>query len=104
VTFPSIYEGFGNALLEAFYFKKPVLINRYTVYVEDIEPKGFRLISIDGFIAKETVTDVQVLMEDPAAREAMVEHNYAVATRHYGYTGLRTTLRALIQSLTGTTV
>ena len=102
VTFPSTYEGFGNALLEAFYFKKPVLINRYTIFVEDIEPKGFRLISIDGFIAKETVVAVEKLMNDPAACEAMVNHNYAVAARHYGYTGLRTTLRALLQSLTGT--
>ena len=24
ITYPSIYEGFGNALLEAFYYRKPV--------------------------------------------------------------------------------
>ena len=104
VTLFSTYEGFGNALLEAFYFKKPVVINRYTTFVEDIEPKGFRVISVDGLLAKETVTYVQQLMRDPRARRAMVEHNYEVATRYYGYTTLRTGLQALVQSLTGATV
>ena len=50
VTYPSLYEGFGNALLEAIYFRKPVLINRYSIFVRDIEPKGFRLLTMDGFV------------------------------------------------------
>ena len=41
VTYPSIYEGFGNALLEAIYFRKACLINRYSIFIRDIEPKGF---------------------------------------------------------------
>ncbi len=101
VTFPSIYEGFGNALLEAFYFKKPVLINRYAIYIEDIEPKGFRVIAMDGFVAKDTAQRVKQLVEDPEACRRMVEHNYEVAARYHGYTTLRTSLRALVQSLTG---
>lgn len=35
ITFPSLYEGFGNAFLEAIYFKKPLLINRYAIFVKD---------------------------------------------------------------------
>lgn len=101
VAFPSLYEGFGNALLEAFYFKKPVLINRYTIFIEDIEPKGFRTITMDGFVANEAVEAVRALMQDPEAAKSMGEHNYALAKRHYGYTGLRISLQALIQSLTG---
>ena len=99
VAFPSLYEGFGNALLETFYFRKPVLVNRYSVFAEDIEPKGFRTISIDGFVAKETVEDVKKLMADADARQVMADHNYALAEQHYGYTGLRNTLKALVQSL-----
>jgi len=44
VTYPSLYEGFGNAFLEAVYFKKPLLINRYAIFLRDIEPKEFDLI------------------------------------------------------------
>ncbi|MGD2029173.1 MAG: glycosyltransferase family 4 protein, partial [Desulfobacterales bacterium] len=32
ITYPSLYEGFGNAFLEAVYFKKPMLINRYAIF------------------------------------------------------------------------
>ena len=49
VTNPSLYEGFGNAFLEAVYLKKPILVNRYTVYIVDIETKGFDVIEMDGF-------------------------------------------------------
>ena len=40
ITYPSLYEGFGNAFLEAIYFKKPLLINRYAIFVKDIETPG----------------------------------------------------------------
>jgi glycosyltransferase involved in cell wall biosynthesis len=64
VTYPSTYEGFGNALLEAIYFKKPVVINRYNIFVEDIEPKGFNLAVIDGFITREVIAKVERLLSD----------------------------------------
>ena len=42
ITYPSLYEGFGNALIEAIYHGKPVVVNRYPVYVADIAPLGMR--------------------------------------------------------------
>jgi len=36
ITYPSLIEGFGNAFLEAIYFKKPILVNRYAIFVRDI--------------------------------------------------------------------
>ena len=94
VTYPSIYEGFGNALLEAFYFRKPVVINRYSIFVQDIEPKGFRAIAMDGYVTKETVDSVRRLLADDSAREEMVETNYKLARRYFGYGALRNALRA----------
>lgn len=41
VTYPSNYEGFGNAFLEAVYFKKPIVVNTCSIYTVDIRPKGF---------------------------------------------------------------
>jgi hypothetical protein len=32
VTYPSLIEGFGNAFLEAIYFRKPLLMQRYDGY------------------------------------------------------------------------
>ena len=101
VTYPSTYEGFGNALLEAIYFRIPVLINRYSIYVQDIEPKGFRLISMDGVVTNSVVEEVQKIFDDDTYRNEMVNHNYRVARRFYSYSVLRRSLRTLLTSLTG---
>ncbi len=101
VTYPSTYEGFGNALLEAFHFRKPVVINRYAIFVEDIEPKGFQLAVLDGFVTAEVVAMVRRLLDDPAYRDEVCDHNFRVAKRYYSYSVLRRSLRTLITNLTG---
>jgi mannosylglucosylglycerate synthase len=104
VTYPSLYEGFGNAFLEAVYFKKPLLVNRYGVFARDIEPKGFKVPIIEGFVSKEVVGEVRRLLDDPEQRRATVEHNYAVATRYCSYAVLRKRLGTLVANLRGLAV
>lgn len=101
ITYPSLYEGFGNAFLEAVYFRKPVLINRYAIFVRDIEPKGFDLIAIDGFLTKRTIETVRHLLLSSERREQMVAHNYQVAGKHYSYAVLRRWLKTLMVNLFG---
>jgi glycosyltransferase involved in cell wall biosynthesis len=102
ITYPSLYEGFGNALIEAFYFKKPVLVNRYSIYVTDIEPKGFRCITMNGYLTAEVVNQVKQVIEDEAFRKEMVEENYALGNKFFSYSVLRRKLRALVNNVTGT--
>jgi glycosyltransferase involved in cell wall biosynthesis len=101
VTYPSIYEGFGNAFLEAIYFRVPIIVNRYSIFARDIEPKGFRLPVMNGFVTKKLVDKVRRLIEDEAYRHEVVEHDYEVATRYYSYSVLRRKLRTLITNITG---
>ena len=101
VTYPSLYEGFGNALLEAIYFRKPVLINRYSIFVRDIEPKGFRLLTMDGFVTPSLATKVRRILDDEKLREDIVTHNYEVARHFYSYSVVRSNLRAFLASLMG---
>jgi glycosyltransferase involved in cell wall biosynthesis len=101
ITYPSLYEGFGNAFLEAIYFKKPLLINRYDIFVRDIEPKGFDLIVMDGFLTEKNVHQVREILESDERRRQMVSHNYAVARRHFSYAGLRRYLMMLITNFFG---
>jgi len=96
ITYPSLSEGFGNAFLEAIYFKKPLLVNRYTTFVRDIEPKGFDLAVMDGFLSKTTVQKVREILESWERREIMVHHNYEIAQRHYSYSVLRKQFSAII--------
>ncbi|MGD9008811.1 MAG: glycosyltransferase family 4 protein [Desulfobacteraceae bacterium] len=101
ITYPSLYEGFGNAFLEAIYFKKPLLINRYAIFVRDIEPKGFDLIVMDGFLTEKNVRQVREILESDERRQQMVSHNYAVARRHFSYAVLRRYLNMLITNFFG---
>ncbi len=101
VTYPSLLEGFGNAFLEAVYFRRPILVNDYTIYAIDIKPKGFRAIELDGFITDETVADVQKILSTPSVASEMAEHNFQLAQRFYSFTFLEHQLQALLQSFTG---
>jgi glycosyltransferase involved in cell wall biosynthesis len=101
VTYPSLYEGFGNAFLEAIYFKKPLLINRYANFVRDIEPHGFDLVEMDGYLNAKTVTQVKELLASPQRLSKMVEHNYAVAARFFSYAVLRRSLNWLMSRFFG---
>ena len=101
VTYPSLYEGFGNAFLEAVYYRIPVLINRYAIFARDIEPKGFRLPVMDGFLTRDTVADVRRLIEDAAYRDEVTAHNYTVGARFFSYRVLRRALRTLTAEVAG---
>jgi len=101
ITYPSLYEGFGNAFLEAVYFSKPVLINRYSIFVRDIEPKGFDLVTMDGYLDRKTVVRVHEILHSPQRLKKMVAANYAVASRHYSYATLRRWLNNILINFFG---
>jgi len=101
ITYPSLYEGFGNALLEAFYYRKPVVVNRYAIFISDIEPKGFKVIAMNGFLTRTVLEHVRKVIGDPAYREEMVNHNYELGKAFFSYSVLRRKLRALVTAFTG---
>ncbi|HJX41628.1 MAG TPA: glycosyltransferase family 4 protein [Anaerolineales bacterium] len=101
ITYPSLYEGFGNAFLEAVYFRKPLMVNRYEVYIMDIEPKGFDVIAIDGFLTPRAVQEVRQVLQDADRRRAMVEKNYELARKHFSFQSLRRGLNILLTGFFG---
>jgi len=101
ITYPSLYEGFGNALLEAFYYRKPVLVNRYSIFIADIEPKGFQVITMNGFLTRHVLDQVRRVIGDDEYRTEMVERNYELGKKFFSYSVLRRKLRTLITSFTG---
>ena len=101
VSYPSLYEGYGNAFVEAIYFRKPVLINRYTIFEADIEPKGFDVISFDHFITSDTIRDLQALYDDPERLKDMAEKNYMLGWRYLSYEMLEEKIEALLTNIYG---
>jgi mannosylglucosylglycerate synthase len=93
VTYPSTFEGFGNAFLEAVYFRKPIVVNAYSIYTKDIKPKGFSVIEIDGYVTEAAVEQTKKVLDDRRLRRRMVEHNYELGRKYFSYAVLHRGLR-----------
>ena len=93
VTYPSTFEGFGNAFLETLYFKKPIVVNTYSIYLKDIQPKGFEVIEIDGYVTDKAVEQTKQVLDNPKLCKEMVDHDYELAKKHFSYTVLERILR-----------
>ncbi|HKZ70012.1 MAG TPA: glycosyltransferase family 4 protein [Anaerolineales bacterium] len=101
VTYPSTLEGFGNAFLEAVYFRKPIAVNNYSIFDVDIKPKGFRVIEFDGYITETTLRQTRQVLADSELARQMAEENYRLAKRYYSYAVLKRRLQTLIADCFG---
>jgi len=97
ITYPSGYEGFGNAFLETIYHKKPIVVNRYSIFIADIEPKNFDVITFDGFITEETVQKTLNLLKNKEKLNLMVGKNYNLGKQFFSYEVLEFHLLDLIK-------
>jgi mannosylglucosylglycerate synthase len=101
VTYPSDLEGFGNAFLEAIYYRKPLLVNNYSIFSIDIKPKGFRVIEFDGYISDDTLHQAHQVLQDSGFAEEMAEHNFQLARKHYSYSMLERRMQTLFADFFG---
>ncbi len=111
ITYPSLWEGWGNQFLEALRAKLPIMLFEYPVYEADIKDKGFRVVSlgakVEGYddlgLAQvtpqviETAADQAVdLLTNPELRRDTVEHNFQVGRKYYSLESLRGYLAPLV--------
>ncbi|RZB35184.1 MAG: hypothetical protein SRB1_00952 [Desulfobacteraceae bacterium Eth-SRB1] len=96
ITYPSTFEGFGNAFLEAIYFRKPIVVNSYSIYTIDIKPKGFSVIELDGYVTERALNLTKKVLTDKKLRQKMVDHNYEIARCNYSYSILHQKLKNII--------
>lgn len=101
VTYPSTMEGFGNAFLEAIYYRKPIVISTYEIFRLDIEPKGFEVIGFGDFITEEVVARTRQAIANPELAEDITSHNYELGRRHYSYAVLKKRLATLMDEILG---
>lgn len=85
VCFPSLYEGYGNAFVEAMFFERPIFVNRYSVYARDIAPLGVAAVEIDGSVTDEAVAAARATIEEPAVAAAAIERNRQIGLEHLSY-------------------
>lgn len=104
VTYLPIWEGFGNALLEAIAARVPIVTTTYLVYKTDIMISGFRNIEVrdryddnDHLVVDDEVLDkIYAVIHDAALRSEIVEHNFEVGLREFGLARLSAHLESLL--------
>lgn len=101
VTYPSHYEGFGNAFLEALYFRKPIVVNAYAVFARDIAPLGFKTIEMSQLVTREVVDQARLLLENRRLREEWAQTNYALCLQYFSFAVARRKLVARLANLFG---
>lgn len=104
VTYPSSIEGFGNAFLEAIYYKRPIVVNNYSIYEADIKPKGFKVVEFDGYISERTLEETRYVLDHPEETAEESEHNFDLARRYYSFTMLERRLIHLLSNCFGENV
>ncbi len=101
VTYPSHYEGFGNAFLEALYFGKPVVVNTYAVYARDIDPLGFKTVEMTQLVTSDVVEQVREILQNEMLRGEWANTNYALGLQYFSYAVARRKLAARLANLFG---
>lgn len=101
ITYPSLYEGYGNAFVEAIYFRRPVLVNRYEIYEADIEPLGFDVAAFSQFITEKTIDEVRTILDDPPAFAERAERNYRLGARYLSYEMFEEKLELILTNIYG---
>jgi glycosyltransferase involved in cell wall biosynthesis len=102
VTYPSTFEGFGNAFLEAIYYRKPIVVNVYSIYLLDIRPKGFQAIELHGYVTEEALEQTRKILDNEDLRKDIADRNYELALKYYSFTVLERKLRNRIADCLGT--
>jgi glycosyltransferase involved in cell wall biosynthesis len=112
VTYPSLWEGWGNQLLEAVRAKLPIVLFEYPVFEADIKEKGLKVVSlgneitgrdqrglatIDQDIIEAAADQAVVLLTDDNQRREIVGHNYRIGKKHFSMEALYLHLEQLMQ-------
>ncbi|MCF6334284.1 MAG: glycosyltransferase family 4 protein [Spirochaetales bacterium] len=56
VSYPSLFEGWGNQFIEAVFAKKPIMVYEYPVFKTDIKPLGYEVIDLGSSTSRSPQT------------------------------------------------
>jgi len=112
VTYPSLWEGWGNQFIEAVFAKLPVVLFEYPVWVSDLKQSGFDVVSLGAetsgqdenglvTVAQPVIAaaadEITAILTDPKRRQEIGEKNYTIAKERYSLDTLEGIIRELIQ-------
>lgn len=113
ITYPSILEGWGNQLLEGIFAKKPIIIYEYPVYISDLKPLGFNLLSLGSTHKKESSGLITIPMDRiKKVNEQLItilfskekyinitQYNFEIAKKHFSYQALEYHIKNITENI-----
>ncbi len=99
-TYLPVWEGFGNALLEAWAARLLTVVSTYLVYKTDIRtigPRGVELVNNydeDGnlIISTQALEDLETILQNSELKQTIIEHNFEMAKKAFSLETLKNTL------------
>ena len=114
VTYPSIWEGWGNQFIEAVFARLPVVLFEYPVWRSDLAHLGFDVASLGGEIAGRderglvhcppdrlngAAERIVEYLRDAAGRRRAVETNFETARKAFSYEALDRMVAPLVETV-----
>lgn len=111
VTYPSLWEGWGNQFIEAIFAKLPVVLFEYPVFVSDLKEDDFSVVSlgdkisgtdemglavVDERIISQAAQEIVAILTDKEKYTQIVEKNFRIAKEKYSFETLRTIIEKLL--------
>jgi len=107
ITYPSIYEGWGNQFLEGLFAKKPQIVYEYSVFESDIKEKNFniislgnsytenenKLVSISDDVLQKAAEEVQEYLCNKEKYDTSVEENFKIGKKYFSMESLEILLK-----------
>lgn len=109
ITYPSIFEGFGNQFLEAIFSKKPILLFEYPVYRKDLSSIGFKIVTlgskaeIQQELYKVNKQEIQKAKQEifnilfqPEKAKQITETNFELGKKYFSYEVLENKVKQIL--------
>jgi hypothetical protein len=113
VTYPSVWEGWGNQFIEAVFAHLPVVLFEYPVWKSDLAQLGFDVASLGDRIVdhdehglvevgeeqlERAVEQTLSFLKDGDRRRRATERNYALAQQFFSYDALESYVVPLVET------
>lgn len=82
VLYPNISSAFGNPVIEAAAYKKPLVVNNFP-NLKEFTDKGFEFIKMDNKIDAEVVSDTYEIIINEQKRKEVTEKNFELLRKNY---------------------
>ncbi len=115
VLYPTIWEGFGNQLLEAIYYKVLPVLFEYEVFRKDLKSEGYEYISLGSeytlcnglvkvpeHVLENAAGETLSYLNNRAKYERAVENNFKIALRKHSPKALEQHYAELFSNLSQT--